>query len=264
MHFISGPQRQRFPRVPIAILSFSRPDYLRLVLTSLRRQTDPDDEIVLFQDGAFNPVSQRWKTDPAKIDACAEVFRRIIPWGEIRQAPQNLGIVDNYRRAEDYAFVERRHDACLFLEDDLVLSRHYLAAIRRLIAWAHDDRRIAYVSAYGNFWAGLRDQWRNRHRLMHMHENWGFAMTRAAWLDEQPFRRRYFALLEDVDYSQRDNGRIRGFFRELGIETPITGQDFPRWFVTVQLGKVWLWRARQGYCPTIQLRLQYRLVDLGR
>jgi hypothetical protein len=231
-------QERRFPRLPIAILSFNRPDYLRRVLQSLRRQIQRGDEIVLFQDGAFNPASRQWKSDPARIGECIAVFRAIIPWGEIRQSPDNLGSAHNYRRAEAYAFVERDHDACLFLEDDLVLSRHYLAAIHTLIGWAHNDPRIAYVSAYGDLWAGLYDQWRNRRGLMHMHENWGFAMTRAAWLDEQPFRRSYFALIEGTDYTQRDHQQIRSFFHDRGIETPITGQDFPRWFVTMQLGKV--------------------------
>lgn len=231
-------QRPHFPRIPIAILSFDRPNYLRQVLVSLRRQIDARDEIILFQDGAFNPISGRWKSDSGRIEACRAVFREIIPWGEIREAPVNLGIAHNYRRAEEYAFVEREHNACLFLEDDLVLSPYYLSVVRKLTAWAQTDRRIAYVSAYGNLWAGLLEQWRNRHRLMHMHECWGFATTRTAWLDEQPFRQRYFALIDDVDYSQRDHDRIRTFFRDLGTETSITGQDFPRWFISAQLGKV--------------------------
>ncbi|RAI45147.1 glycosyltransferase family A protein [Rhodoplanes roseus] len=236
------PQRPREP-LPIAILSFDRPTYLRSTLLSLRRQTTPADPVLLFQDGAFNPHSGRLKGDQTRIEACVALFREIFPWGEVFQAPENLGIADNYQRAETHVFVQRDAAAALFLEDDLVLSRHYLGAVDRLIGFALADPRIAYVSAYGDMWARRIAQWRDRRRLIHMHENWGAATTRRAWQDEQPFRRRYLALLEGADYSDRDHERIRAFFREHGLDTRITSQDAARWLATVLLGKVRLTTA---------------------
>jgi hypothetical protein len=224
--------------VPISILSYDRPDYLRRTLRSLRPQVPPGVPVALFQDGAFNPRSGRRKAEPARIAACIAEFRRLFPWGEVHESPVNLGIAGSYRRAEAHCFEDRAYPAALFLEDDMVLSRHYLAAIGRLLALAKADRRIAYVSACGDMWAGLLRQWRRRGQLMHMHENWGFAITRTAWLEEQPFRVAYLRLIEGVDYSERDHAAIRAFYAGHGFDMPVTSQDGARWIACLRLGKV--------------------------
>lgn len=224
--------------LPVQILSFDRPQYLAPVLRSLHRQLPQGAPVALFQDGAYNAQSARWKADPARIAACVALFRQIFPWGEVHESPVNLGVAGNYRRAEEHCFRHLNAAQGLFLEDDLVLSRHYLAAIRRLLALAAADRRIAYVSACGNLWAGLWRQWQQRRRVMHMQENWGFAMTRTAWQEEQAFRTGYLRLLDGVDYSRRDNERIFAFYRDHGYEVPITSQDGARWIACLRLGRV--------------------------
>ncbi len=222
----------------IAVLSFNRPNYLRQVLTSLRAQTSRRDEIVLFQDGATNPHSGRVKASQEDIQACVDLFTAIIPWGKVIAADQNLGIAMNYERAETYFFVDRLRPRALFLEDDLVLSPNYLAVIRDLLKIAEADRRISYVSAYGNMWASRDEQYRRRAELQHMHENWGSAMTRTAWLEERPFREQYLAMVKDRDYSQRDGAEIVAFYAQRGWTMSVTSQDGARWLASVELSKV--------------------------
>ena len=222
----------------VAILSFNRPRYLREVLTSLRAQISQRDEIVLFQDGAVNPFSGRVKAAQEDIRACVDLFASLIPWGHVVEADRNLGIALNYERAETYYFADRRRPYALFLEDDLVLSPNYLNTIRNLLRLAESDPRIAYVSACGNMWASRDEQRRRRAELQHMHENWGFAMTRTAWLEERPFREQYLAMVADRDYSLRDNAAIFAFYAGRGWTTRISSQDAARWIASIELGKV--------------------------
>ena len=222
----------------IAILSFNRPHYLRLVLNSLRVQVCERDEICLVQDGAVNPWSGRVKASHKSIRECVDIFRSTIPWGAVLQSRDNLSIALNYERAERHFFETLCRPHALFLEDDLVLSPQYLRATQALLELAQSEKRIAYVSAYGNMWASLGEQRRRQTELQHMHENWGFAMTREAWLDERPFRKQYLALLDGHDYSQRDNHRIMDFYRKRGWNVNITSQDAARWIASVELGKV--------------------------
>jgi hypothetical protein len=224
--------------LPVQILSYDRPQYLGQVLRSLRGQVPHGAPVALFQDGAYNPHSARWKAEPADIAACVALFREVFPWGQVHESLVNLGIAENYRRAEEYCFRQLGATQGLFLEDDLVLSPHYLAAIRQLLALAAADKRIAYVSACGDMWAGLWRQWWGRRRVAHMRENWGFAMTRGAWEDEQEFRGRYLQLLDGVDYSLRDHERIVAFYREQGYQMPVTSQDGARWIACLRLGRV--------------------------
>ena len=155
--------------------------------------------MILFQDGSWNAWSHRNKGDPRDIEQCVSIFQRIIPWGEVQQAPENLGIALNYERAERHLFEDISAEKALFLEDDLVLSPNYLGAIQQLLAIAERDHRIGYVSAYGNLWASQSEQQARCHELIPMHENWGAATTRRAWLAERQFRQAYLALVETCD-----------------------------------------------------------------
>ncbi|HEY7248237.1 MAG TPA: hypothetical protein VH678_30610 [Xanthobacteraceae bacterium] len=224
--------------MPIAILSLNRPDYLREVLHSLRSQISSLDEVVLFQDGAVNPWSGSLKAASETIQRCIDIFKRLIPWGTVLASADNIGIALNYERAEQYMFEMLGKPYALFLEDDLVLSPRYLTTIQSLIDIAMSDNRIAYVSAYGNMWASLHEQRNRRRELQHMHENWGFAMTRQAWFDERPFRKQYLELLHGQDYSERDTPRILHFYERRGWKTILSSQDCARWIASVELGKV--------------------------
>jgi hypothetical protein len=224
--------------LPIAILSFDRPRYLKKVLLSLRRQIGHSQPVVLFQDGAWNPHSRQLKGNPWAVAECIGLFRRVIPWGTVAVSDVNLGIAANYERAEQEMFGRLRAKHALFLEDDMVLSPNYLTVTRMLLDLAKHDRRISYVSAYGNFWAEPPEQEARRGELIHMHENWGFAMTCEAWLAERPFRREYLALLHDTDYTERNHEAIIRFYREHGWNTLITSQDSARWIASLELGRV--------------------------
>jgi hypothetical protein len=225
-------------RFPIAILSFDRPRYLREVLLTLRPQVDRRDRIVLFQDGAWNRYSGQLRAMPENITACVLLFQRIVPWGVVAMSDSNLGVAENYERAEQELFDHMRAPCALFLEDDLVLSPNFLAVTRMLLNLAQRDPRISYVSAYGNFWAAPSEQLSRAREVIHMHENWGFALTREAWLAERPFRRKYLQLVLGTDYMQRDEGSIIRFYESRGWSTNVTSQDAARWIASLELGKV--------------------------
>ncbi len=222
----------------IAILSFDRPHYLKPVLQSLRAQISPQDSVTLFQDGAFNRFSNRFKADPKKIDACVRLFARIIPWGNIVRAEQNLGIALNYERAETHVFEQLGCARALFLEDDMVLSPNYLDVTTQLLDMADGNDRIGYVAAYGDFWATPEEQRASAAQLKPMHENWGAALTRTSWLAERPFRHVYLDLVRHVDYSRRDHERIIKHHADNGWTTKITSQDAARWIACLERGAV--------------------------
>jgi len=199
---------------------------------------DRGHSIFLFQDGAWNPHSRQTKGDPDDIAKCVTMFRNIIPWGIVAISARNLGIASNYERAEQEIFGRMKAPQALFLEDDMLLSPNFLTVTRMLVQLAKRQQRIGYVSAYGNFWASLSEQAARKRELIHMHENWGFAMTRQTWLAERPFRQAYLRLLEGTDYTQRDAKAILQFYQRRGWKTSVTSQDAARWIASLELGKV--------------------------
>ena len=230
---LSGEPYLRRP-IDIAILSYDRPGYLAQVLDSLAPQLTSLDRVYLLQDGAWNPHSGIVKTDHTLIEECLALFSRMIPHGKILRSETNLGIAGNYRRAEELVFVENEAPYGLFLEDDLVLSIHYLQIIDRLLELAESHPSIGYVSAYGDLWASLESQAAAPGRLQPMHENWGSALTRQSWLKQKAIRDNYWELVKDRDYSQRDHDFIREFYRTLGYGMTISSQDGSRWIACAE------------------------------
>jgi hypothetical protein len=231
----------------IALLSFNRPDYLRRVVRSLAAQLVPGDEIFLFQDGGWNPFSGNRKAPEGAIDACVRVFtsrrRHQSIESRVFLSPINLSVAGNYRRAEQYIFEVLGRDAAVLLEDDLVLGPFYLDAIADLLAVAAEEPRIVYVSAYGDFWAPLREQRKLVDQLMPMHENWGAALTRASWLAQRPVRERYWELVKEADYSRRDEEAILALYRSMGYRCAASSQDASRWVACRAAGMVRLTTA---------------------
>lgn len=262
---VSVPRQGR-ERCPIAILSYDRPHYLEQVLQSLRPQVDRQDHILLFQDGGQNAYGAQRNADPEAIAACVRLFRTILPWGTVMPSPLNLGIAGNYERAEQEIFARLQAPCGLFLEDDMVLSPNYLGVIDTLLDLAKAEPRISYVSAYGNFWAPAEAQLARPRELIHMHENWGFAMTREAWLDERPFRQAYLRLLEGGDYTERNAEAIMQFYRNRGWTTTVTSQDGARWIASLELGKVRVttFPCHARYIGRVGVHFTEQLYDQGR
>jgi len=213
----------------IGILSFNRPDYLEQVLTSLSVQLSPDDRCYLFQDGSWNPWSGEYRAQDSDIWKCVDLFSRIIPSGHVFVSTVNLGIAGNYRRAEEYIYQFINADEALFIEDDLILSPHFLTVTVALLDIAAACPAIGYVSAYGDFWASVHEQAEHEGQLQPMHENWGSALTKASWLKQRPLREIYWSIVANRDYQQRDHNLISAFFREIGLNINQSSQDASRW-----------------------------------
>ena len=200
---------------PIFIMSFNRPEYLRRVLVSLRDQVDCDltrRRLVLWQDGAISRFTARERAQIGDLEKCKAAFEEIFPKGIVMDSDVNLGVALNFDRAERFAFEELKTEAAIFLEDDLVLSPHYIATLDQLIATFSEDSRVGYVAAYGDHKNPLSDQQINHNKLILLYHNWGFALYRRQWLRMRDRVQRYLGLLADREYTERDHTAIFELF----------------------------------------------------
>jgi glycosyltransferase involved in cell wall biosynthesis len=214
--------------LPVCIISFNRPDYLEKVLDSLLAQERGglrERRIALFQDGAIGLKSGRPYGDPNRIRECIEVFKKRFPSGDVHDSSVNLGVARNFERAETYAFDVLRADSAVFLEDDLVLGRNYFETLEVLIETFRADDRVAYVAAYGDHTRTRDEQLANKHGLITLTHNWGFAVFRRAWIRMRPKVLQYLRLIDDVDYQDREAAKISSLFRSWGYGTPAISQD---------------------------------------
>ena len=157
---------------PIAIMSFNRPELLRLTLESLARQsvTIDDRQVHLFQDGPLHAT-----TEPDRpYRRCIEVFKRSFPGGHVHELRDNIGVALNFDRAERTAFDDLKADCGLFFEDDLVLQPNYLFALIKLAEFALNEPLVGYAAAYGRHLASQAEQRARASEIVPLGYNWGF------------------------------------------------------------------------------------------
>jgi hypothetical protein len=210
-------------------MSFNRAHYLRPVLESLMANPGiAGREVHLFQDGAVSPHTGTRVAEDAAIAESIRVFREVVPHGEVHAAPHNLGIANNFRRAERYVFLERGFDVVYFFEDDLVLSPHYLTMMDRMADWAVDNDRIAYFAAYGDQHASAEQQQEKHREVIGLGHHWGFGSKRVAWEKMNAFLDQYYyPYVENVDYKDRRKHKDKIFagLKPLGVLPSIISQD---------------------------------------
>jgi len=231
---------------PVIVLAFNRPHYLQPTLESLRNQTPPVDErrIHLFQDGAVNLYSGKRYSDDATVQQCIEIFRCIFPGGQVHASSPNIGICENFLRAERFAFETLKAPVAYFFEDDMVLSRHYVSALDTLRR-ALCGRRVGYFNACGSFRSTVEEQSARRTELIDMGHLWAFGLKRSHWQAMQPKLASYYKLVVGRDYMQRPHRKIRARFRKWGISHPASSQDAAKTIATHILGN---WQASSFPC----------------
>jgi hypothetical protein len=246
--FLDAPHwpGEYFQKPPIIVVSFNRAHYLRPTLESLRQQEPAINEsrVHLFQDGAVNAYNGVRYADDAEIEECVETFREVFPDGHVHVSDANLGICENFLRAERFVFNTLKAPVAYFFEDDMVLSKHYLSAMD-MLRRAVFGRRIGYFNACGSFKASLEEQLASLDQVIGMGHLWGFGLKRSHWLAMQPKLQPYYDLVVGRAYKDRPKAAIQAYFRTLGLSHEATSQDITKALITQRLG---VWRASTYAC----------------
>jgi hypothetical protein len=225
-------------------MSFNRPEFLEPVLESLQAQqgdTLAGREIHLFQDGARNRYSGIAYAREADIQESLTVFRAFFPDGKIHYTGDNVGICENFHRAEEYFFKENEFDCAYFFEDDLVLSPAYLQMMETLQRYAARSPRIAYFAAYGDYYAGPEEVRERRRTLITLDHHWAFGLMRRNWLRIRESMSDYYQLILGQDYARRDHRAVYALYEKLGAAPRGSSQDAAKAFACDRLG---FWRCR--------------------
>ncbi|MDQ2650833.1 MAG: glycosyltransferase [Actinomycetota bacterium] len=246
-----GSRSSRRPTVaaqpPIAVLSFNRPHYFEQVLTSLRHQSEPVDgrRVHLFQDGAVNCYSGQVKASEADIAACVALFEAAFPEGTVHESRWNIGVAENFIRAETFVFEELEVPVAYFFEDDLVLAPHYLQALRTIWEVVRDQPRIGYFNAMGPDPGSPTEQSASSRTLGPMHHNWGFGLRRDHWIRISPLMSQYYRLVLGKDYQERPHPAIRELFRSWGVPVEPSSQDSAKSAASLAMGAL---KVTSGPC----------------
>lgn len=225
--------------IPIAVLSFNRPQYLQQVLDSLRAQTALKDRpVFLFQDNAVSGITGRRYAADDDIRACVGLFRAAFPRSEAFVADDNIGVSRNYLRAEEHVFVTRNNEVAYFFEDDMVLSPHYLTMMDHIAGFALATDKVGYFAAYGRHRWPVRRQRECARSMTRLGLHWGFGVKRRHWTELRELLDSYYQITEGSDYGSRPTAAIASYYHRRGWPLDVTTQDHTKKVGTYMLGRV--------------------------
>jgi len=226
-------------KTALAIISFNRPSYLKLVLESIKTNDLKNIDVYFFQDG-FKTFKGESVTEESLIKESLKIFNDSGIKGEVKVQDYNLSVALHFDYIERFLFLDRNYQQVIFFEDDLTLQPNYISTLMYMFDKYGEDERVGMISAYGaNSKNTLENQEQNKHKLYHMHHNWGFGITRKFWLKRQPLIDSYLEYFcYNNEYRKRDGEAIRNWLRLQGFSSNATSQDYIKQQATKRLKAV--------------------------
>lgn len=220
------PDRKAVPSVaevahapaPLAIFAFVRPLTFEKVLASLARCDDLTcggrRAGYVFLDGARTDGAHGG--DAAKVAAVRELAERFkaerFPSLEIITRARNLGNVPNMRQG--ISQVLDAHGRIVVVEDDVLVSRHFLQYMDEALDTYRDDLRIWCVNGYRNRLVKVPRRYPHDVYLIPRNGAWGWGTWKDRWdavdfaLSDWPAYRCVPGNLEKVDRAGVDVKRM--------------------------------------------------------
>jgi hypothetical protein len=224
-------------RYAINVLSYNRPLYLAKVLHSLKLNDLKDCEVILWQDGYVKPGADTY--DRIIYDMCINTFKSIFPESLVCSSNMNKGVGQMYREMKAWTF--ERYQAGIFLEDDLVLGKDYIAILKKLYTQTADNLQVGLITAYGpDRLVGDVEQHTRSRELELGIPSWGYLLGKQQYLLRKDIlEAEYYPLLTSHTYKDRDHHSIlKNYVRKSGFKINSTSQDTADTIAMIRSGQV--------------------------
>jgi tetratricopeptide (TPR) repeat protein len=233
-------RRSQRMKKALAIITYSREQYLALVLPSILAQRIGDKlvsevyDVFIFQDGWWQGETSLNRLGHETISTMLEAHPQK---GRVFRQNRNLGVALHFDFIEKLLFVENAYDFVAFCEDDLILAPGYMSTLDQMGDRFADDPRVGMMSAHpGDCTVRLEAQREHRSDFAAMGHNWGFGLARSFWERRQPFVEGYLDLVRDVPYRRRDEAQIFNWLKRAGFRGDASSQDYIKCCATTALG----------------------------
>jgi hypothetical protein len=187
---------------PIALFAYNRPTHIRHTVESLlANEMAAGVDLYIFSDGPKNPAQEPAVADVRRYAGTVSGFRSV----NLIERSSNLGLANSIidgttRLAKEFGRV-------IVLEDDLVVSPHFLRYMNRALENFQDDESAMQISGYmfPNDVAAEADAF-----FMPFTTSWGWATWERAWQHFDPAMRGFDALVRNRQL--RDSFNLDGAY----------------------------------------------------
>jgi hypothetical protein len=156
---------------PIAFFAFNRPEHAARTLAALAANAEAiDTDLHVFVDGARNDAEQPLVAEVVRIAQTAAGFHSV----RIKHADTNQGLYRAITSGVSAVFSEAGR--VIVVEDDILVSPHFLAYMNDALERYASDPRVASIHAYSPPIAGLPDYF-----FLRGGDCWGWATWADRW-----------------------------------------------------------------------------------
>lgn len=128
---------------PIVLFTYKRLAVTRRVVESLLANREASEStLIVFSDGAKNPSDAPVVSEVRDYVRGLRGFRGV----ELIERPQNLGLAKSFIKG--ITEILARYDRAIFLEDDNLLSPHFLSFMNTGLEKYEKDQRVSCVTGY--------------------------------------------------------------------------------------------------------------------
>jgi len=176
---------------PIAIFVFNRPEHTRRTLSALVTNAElASTPTYVFCDGP------RSDADLESVDAARRVVREFdLPNLRLFERDKNMGLASSI--STGVSSVCEEHGRVIVLEDDLHVSRHFLAYMNAGLDRFADSERVMQISGHCYHARGFEQS--DGSSLMPFISSWGWATWKRAWSAYDPSMSGYHERMKDAD-----------------------------------------------------------------
>ena len=128
---------------PIAIFCFNRIDHLKTLIESLKANVDSDkSEVYFFID------NWKYEHDKEKVTKVKDYVKNITYFEKINiiERDFNYGLQKNITTGIKHVF--KKHNKIIVLEDDLLLSQHFLDFMNKNLDFYESNKSVASIHGY--------------------------------------------------------------------------------------------------------------------
>lgn len=225
-------------KLGVALIGFDRYRYFKQLVTSLEAQTMlANTDFHLFQEGSRNKFSGRLAAAQIILDKTVNVFTKSnLPNKTVHQQAHHVGTAINQFEAVEY--MAKHYEYFLVIEDDVILSKHYLQLMRIAL-----EQYIPYHADIFSVSLGfIRNcpPYQIRHNLDKiMYKNthwWAEGWYSPNWEKVRKYFLYYYQFVQNCDYKERPAVEITRMFNSHGFNIPQTSQDAGKDFALFKTG----------------------------
>ena len=182
---------------PIALFAYNRPTHLqRAVESLLANELAPTSDLYIFSDGPKSPAQEAAVADARCYCGSVSGFRSVT----VVERPTNLGLANSI--IDGTTRMTKEFGRVIVLEDDLVLSPHFLKYMNLALERYRDEDRVFQVSGH-MFQATINSP--DDAIFLPFVTSWGWGTWDRAWAHFDPNATGYLEIGSDPALKRRFN-----------------------------------------------------------